>query len=190
MRSLPHLVCLAIALALGCATELENPSAFNLGGNTSTAGGGSGGTSGGGSSGGGSGGTSGISGGGTGGTAGSGGTEACDAPTMVFQVDNDANPGQGCAGAICHVAANAATYPPDLVSPGVAARVKDVPSATTACGATYKYIDSANIEDSLLLTKLTAGPACGSPMPFPTGGLAQDKIECIRSWVTSIAASP
>jgi hypothetical protein len=107
---------------------------------------------------------------------------------MVFQVDSDAG-GEGCSGAICHIAANATTYPPDLVSPGVEARLKNVASTTMACMGN-KYIDSTNIEGSLLLKKLTATPGCGIQMPFAKPALSQAKIDCIRSWVTSVAAQP
>ncbi len=167
----------ALISVIGCGSEAETPTPAAGGttgvGGTTTGGAG---TSAGGTTGG-------------AGTTGGGGSvgAVCDAPTTIFQVDSDVAGNVGCSGSICHTAANAATYPPDLVSAGVEARVKDIVSTTMAC-AGGKYIDSANIEASLLLTKLTAAPGCGIQMPFAKAALTQDKIDCIRSWVTSIAA--
>jgi len=123
----------------------------------------------------------------TGGVSGMPNGTVCDAPTTIFQVDGD----QGCNGAICHTAANMADYPPDLVSPDPGPRLKDVVSTSQGC-AGRKYIDSANIENSLLLTKLVSPPICGAAaMPFAKPALLpQDKIDCIRSWITSIAQQP
>jgi hypothetical protein len=92
----------------------------------------------------------------------------------------------GCNGAACHIAANAATFPPDLISPGVEARVKDVASASLICTG-QKYVDTTNIEASLLLTKLAASPSCGVQMPFGLSPLMQTQIDCIRSWAQSLA---
>jgi hypothetical protein len=177
----------ALISMTGCGSESSDPPA-NPGGTTSVAGGGTTSVAGGGTTSVAGGGTTSVAGGGTTGGGGSVGT-VCDAPTLIFQVDSDVEGNVGCSGSICHTAANAATYPPDLVSPGVEARVKDVASTTMACSG-GKYIDPANVENSLLLKKLTAAPGCGIQMPFAKAALTQDKIECIRSWVTAVAAQP
>lgn len=104
---------------------------------------------------------------------------SCDAPETVFKADGSVG---GCNGPICHSAMT--VYPPDLVSEGVAARLLDVASTTTIC-AGQKYIDSSNIESSLILSKLSAAPSCGIQMPFAQPPIPADKLECIRSWITS-----
>jgi hypothetical protein len=192
--TLPALISIS-----GCGSESADPPAAMAGtanvagattggaGATSVAGGGTtaGGTTGGA-------GTTSVAGGGTTGGAGTTGAAGaagvvCDAPATIFAIDGD----QGCAGAICHIAANATMYPPDLVSPGVAERLKDVVSTTAGCNG-RKYIDSTNIEASIMLTKLVNPPSCGAAaMPFAKPALLpQDKIDCIRSWITSVATTP
>ncbi len=198
MRQLTHRVLarLPVALALlvlgaACASKLDNPSAFHNPnttasggtGGTATGGGGAGGTTTGGGGTGGAGGTA-TGGGGTGGTA----AAPCDAPTLVFMVDG---PMGGCNGATCHIPTNSQVFPPDLITPGVAARVKDVASLATGSCPGRKYVDSANIENSLILKKLqtqTPPTGCGLQMPFGLPMTSQDKIDCIRSWVTAVAA--
>jgi hypothetical protein len=103
----------------------------------------------------------------------------CDAPTLVFQV---ADTQGGCNGSTCH----AGIFPPDLILEGVAGRLRDAPAALCP---QVKYIDSANIENSLILTKLTATPTCGAPMPFNLPSLADDKVQCLRDWVAGVAQS-
>lgn len=189
MRSLPSLVCVAIVLGLscigpGCATELDNPGAFTdpSGGSTGASGAaGTAGTSGaaGVSGAAGASGAAGNSGGG--GSAGSAGA-ACDAPTMVFNVPDTQG---GCQGSACHMG----LFPPELHTPGVAARLKDVPSGL---GCTNQvYIDSANPANSFILNKVQqAMPACAARMPFNLPELSADKLQCLVEWVNSVAATP
>jgi hypothetical protein len=171
----------ALISVTGCGSEADPPATPATGGTTGVGGtttGGAGTTSVGGTTGG-AGTTS------TAGTTGGGGSigAVCDAPNTIFKLDMDQG---GCNGSICHSAANVALYPPDLETADPGPRLKDVASATDACSG-RKYIDSTNIEGSLMLNKLLAAPACGIQMPFAKPALPQDKVDCIRSWVTSIA---
>jgi hypothetical protein len=165
---------------IGCGSEADPPATPATGGTTNTAGtttGGAGTSAGGTTGGAGTTSTAGT-------TAGGGSTGAvCDAPNTIFKLDMDQG---GCNGSICHSTANVALYPPDLEAADPGPRLKDIASATDACSGRL-YIDSANIEASLILNKLLAAPACGIQMPFAKPALAPDKVECIRSWVTSIA---
>jgi hypothetical protein len=175
----------ALISTTGCGSESEEPAA-PAGGTTSVGGSTSGGagTTSGGTTGGGGATTGGAGTTSTAGTTGGAGTGAvCDAPNTIFKLDMDQG---GCNGTICHSTANAALYPPDLESADPAVRLKNVASATDACNGRL-YIDSANIEGSLMLNKLLAAPACGIQMPFAKPALPQDKVDCIRSWVTSVA---
>jgi hypothetical protein len=104
----------------------------------------------------------------------------CDAPALVFQV---ADTQGGCNGSVCH----AGVFPPDLISEGVATRLLDM-NAILCPQATY--IDSANIENSLILRKLGPSPPCGAQMPFLLPTIAADKLECIRGWISAVAANP
>ncbi|HEX2882247.1 MAG TPA: hypothetical protein VHO25_22155 [Polyangiaceae bacterium] len=172
----------ALISVAGCSSEADPPATPATGGTTGVAGattGGAGTTGGGGTTGGaGTTSTAGTTGGG-----GGGGGAVCDAPNTIFKLDMDQG---GCNGSICHSAANVALYPPDLETADPGPRLKNIASATDSCSGRL-YIDSANIEGSLMLNKLLAAPACGIQMPFAKPALAQDKIDCIRSWVTSIA---
>lgn len=187
MRSFPCLVCVLIAVGLGCATELENQTEFRNPNGGSTAGGSGGGGSGGGGSGGG--GVAGCAGaaGASGACVGGGGggsppIAACDAPNLVFNVPDTEG---GCQGALCHMG----TFPPELHTEGVAGRLKDV-AAGLCTGQTY--IDSANPANSFILNKVQqAMPVCGGQMPYmPNAALTAEKMECLVEWVNSVAAAP
>jgi hypothetical protein len=55
--------------------------------------------------------------------------------------------------------------------------------------STYKLIDKAQPEKSLLYTKLTAQPPCGERMP--NGGSVSDtELSCMLAWVKSVAGVP
>lgn len=83
----------------------------------------------------------------------------------------------------------------DWETPGVAARLKDVPAKhteieppTTQCPVGDKLIDSTNVNQSWILKKLNGQQgACGSAMPA-TGPLSSDDLACMTSWVGCVAA--
>jgi hypothetical protein len=154
-----------------------------------TGGSGGGGGQGGGVSGGAGGGSSGSGGGSSGGSAGAAGSSGaagsgssgsgstgpvCDAVTKVFTK---------CSFQPCHGdGSNNGSF---ADSEAAARALLDKPTRNTNCG---KFIDSANPEDSAILTKLD-DPACGSPqggaqMPFNADPLSEEDIECVRSWVS------
>ncbi|HTM45247.1 MAG TPA: hypothetical protein VL137_09855 [Polyangiaceae bacterium] len=183
-----------------------------------TGGSGSGGT--GGVTTGGSGGTSGVITGGSSGTggasSGSGGSAGeavfCDAPAMIFSVntDNDVN-GQpvtpstplaqkkaGCIGSGCHSAVNVGAFPPDLETANPEARLLDKQSMSFFCGGTSDvYINSADVENSMILRVIAPHPTCGptgmgtiEQMPFGSTqtpqtlpALTADQVTCIHNWV-------
>jgi hypothetical protein len=137
--------------------------------------------------------------GGTGGSVGGGGSggsptvEFCDAPAMVFTQQEDA-PGGGCLGASCHVTANVEAFPPDLESADPATRLFNLDSPGAYCTGGEdpgKYINSADGDASLLITKISTSPVCGVEMPFnyPSGTLSAEKAECISKWVHWVIAN-
>lgn len=75
----------------------------------------------------------------------------------------------------------------DLVSPGVAGRLVDVPSTDDCAGALR--IDSADPTASLLLDKLTETPECGDPMPQVGPRVSGQDLACLREWVVATAAA-
>lgn len=85
----------------------------------------------------------------------------------------------GCAGAGCHVANGT---PPDLVSPGLEARLIDVIS--TCNGRPFIGAD-----DSFLADKISGErPECGSPMPFLSADLlSADDRQCILDWIDEVS---
>ena len=83
----------------------------------------------------------------------------------------------------------------DLESPGVAARLKDVPAKhieivppSSQCPVGDKLIDSANVEQSWILKKLSGQQGtCGEAMPLP-GALSTSDLGCMTTWIRCIAA--
>lgn len=177
-RSLCALALSATALG-GCATQLDNPDQYtNPYGGNAGAGGSSAGTSG-------SGGTGGSNAAGTSNGGTDSGSGVCDAPTLVFQVDGMQG---GCNGGTCHTPANVATFPPDLISPNPETRLLDVVSNSAFCpGKTY--IDTTNIDNSLILQVIQPNPPCAVQMPFNLTPLTPEKIQCVRDWVQSVIAA-
>lgn len=112
-----------------------------------------------------------------GGPAGTGGTGggAGDPPACVTQFFKDS-----CNASVCHGAGQKL----DLVSPGIATRLIDKPSADDSMCAGRTLVSSAGGE-SLLMKKLT-DVDCGEKMPF--GGMATaTDIACVRGWVEGMA---
>ncbi len=105
-----------------------------------------------------------------------------------------------CAGSICHGPAEAGetlTGTVDLISPGVEQRLlnqratyANVEEDPEACptDSPELYIDSSDIERSLLLTKLTGGHACGARMPLGPFPLDASDINCIHEWTEAVIA--
>jgi hypothetical protein len=97
----------------------------------------------------------------------------------------------GCTqGGGCHEASSA--IKPDLVSPGVATRLLNVPSscsrsASGASVAPRPYIGAA---DSFLEEKIGSDqPGCGSLMPFFMDyALSAADEQCILNWIDQVAA--
>jgi hypothetical protein len=123
----------------------------------------------------------------TGGTGGTGGSTVCDAPSMVL-ANTDTTKGCGdntaCHGATIHEGGL------DLVSAGVIGRLLDKapnPATSQACQSVTKayLISNTSPAQGLLLDKLNTG-TCGSPMPFPLGGLPQMQRDCLMQWATAV----
>jgi hypothetical protein len=103
-----------------------------------------------------------------------------------------------CGGGICHGPAEAGevlTGTVDLISPGVEERLLNQPAQylnveedPEACptDSPELYIDTSDINRSLLLTKLTGGHACGARMPLGPFPLDDSDINCIREWTQSV----
>jgi hypothetical protein len=85
----------------------------------------------------------------------------------------------GCSGPGCHIPQGT---PPDLVSPGLEARLVDVLS--TCNGRPYIGAD-----DSFLADKIGVdAPECGSPMPFLQSDLLNDADrQCILDWIDEVS---
>lgn len=140
---------------------------------------------------GGSGGSPGVS--GTGGQPASGGTgqggtgqggagvEPGGCPEDITVLTNRPAMEGGCAGPGCHIPQGT---PPDLVSPGVEARVLDVMASAACSGRPY-----VGASDSVIEEKLTVADPCGEPMPlFAAARLSAADKACILEWLDELAA--
>jgi len=141
-----------------------------------------------------SGGTGGSLGGsGTGGQSGSGGTgqggtgqggtsaQPPGCPDDITVLTNRPAMEGGCAGPGCHIPQGT---PPDLVSPGVEARVLDVMASAACSGRPY-----IGASDSVIEEKLTSADPCGEPMPlFAAARLSAEDKACILEWLDEVAA--
>jgi hypothetical protein len=85
-----------------------------------------------------------------------------------------------CGGTGCH-GAMAPQQGLDLVSPGVAARVVGV----SGTGCTGTLAAPADPMTSLLYTKLSPDPSCGSPMPLARPPLSDADAACILAWIAA-----
>lgn len=119
--------------------------------------------------------------GGAGGDAGVPGEVACPSLGITNAYDELVQP--SCAIAGCH---GGGTMQGGLSLEGDLGMLVDQPANTPAC-APRLLIDSSTIGQSLILELLDPSPPCSSPMPFPTGGLSQDEMDCIRAWAESLA---
>lgn len=91
-----------------------------------------------------------------------------------------------CGSSVCHGGQSSTPQADlDLTSPGLAARLVDVPAVE--CDGLVR-IDPANPDASFLLAKLIDPPAgCGDRMPL-VGLLSTNEIACVRAWIHGIAA--
>lgn len=129
--------------------------------------GGSGGSSAGGSGSSGKGG----SGGAASGSGGSGGVDPCDAVVTKLMTS--------CVATVCH--GNDSSNMLKLEGSGLPANLVGMKSSSTCKEA--PYIDAVAPEKSLLLTKMTSKPPCGSPMPL--GGMLPTDAQraCVLAWI-------
>ena len=116
----------------------------------------------------------------SGGGAGTGGSQICDAPTVLVAK---------CAQAGCHTT----TFPQaglDLQSAGVAARLlaAPMPGMNVLCTddlRTAYLTPNSNPATGFLLQKLTDSPPCGLPMPELGTWTDSDKA-CLQQWATAV----
>ena len=119
---------------------------------------------------------------GTGGTpsqAGAGSTGGCPDDISVL-LNRPGNQG-GCAGDMCHVPG---VQGPDLISPGVEARLLNV--ASTCMDRPY-----IGATDSYLKEKITATSPCGGTFPMPLftpNALNATDEACIVAWIDQVGA--
>ena len=100
---------------------------------------------------------------------------------------------QSCWGIGCHGSMTPAAQL-DMQSPGVEYRLVDVPAAHTDildgtegnCLPGELRIDSANPENSLILTLLLGTRSCGGKMPVAPRTLTADGYQCLRAWVYNL----
>jgi hypothetical protein len=122
--------------------------------------------------------------GGTGqGGTGQGGTgaEPGGCPEDITELTNRPAMEGGCAGPGCHIPGGT---PPDLVSPGIEARLLDVMASAACSGRPY-----VGATDSVIEEKLTAADPCGEPMPlFAAARLNAEDKACIIQWLDGVAA--
>jgi hypothetical protein len=99
---------------------------------------------------------------------------ACtDAPREVFA--------KSCVSG-CHSASAAATSGDlDLESAGIVARLKD----KKAKGGAGLLVDSSDVDQSVMLTKLKSPPPFGGKMPFGGTPLTDGQIRCVRDWLVA-----
>jgi hypothetical protein len=102
------------------------------------------------------------------------GMSSCDAGPVLLQ---------RCGTSACHGSGSPfSAFAADEMS---AASFVDIESAGP-CVDEGRIIDSANPEDSLILTKLGPNPPCGSQMPLTAPGqLSVEEVACIASWLDS-----
>jgi hypothetical protein len=99
-----------------------------------------------------------------------------------------------CFGIGCH-GANTPAAQLDMESPGVEARLVDVPAShadildgsDSQCFQGELRVDSANPQRSVLLKKILGTQSCGSKMPISPRSLTTENAECVRQWVYRLA---
>ena len=91
-----------------------------------------------------------------------------------------------CAGSVCHSATDQKAAGLDLVSPGVADRVRNVASPSAECGGSMLVVPG-DPGGSLLYQKLGETPPCGSRMPLAQDPLSEEEIGCVASWIQEMS---
>ena len=84
-----------------------------------------------------------------------------------------------CVASVCH--ANDSSNALKLEDPGLPARLSGM-KATSTCKE-LPYIDPQSPEQSLLLTKMTSKPPCGSPMPLGGELPTEAQRACVLEWI-------
>ena len=72
----------------------------------------------------------------------------------------------------------------DLGSPGVESRIVGVPGTSTCSGEILA--DPNDAASSLLYTKLTDAPTCGTTMPFGADPLSDAEIACVEQYIAGL----
>jgi hypothetical protein len=88
-----------------------------------------------------------------------------------------------CGASACH-GGSAPALALDLVSPGLAQRLVDVPA--NGCGDAV-LIAPGDPAHSYLLQKLTPGAeTCGDPMPLVAAPLSNETLTCLQAWIAAM----
>ncbi|MFV8751746.1 nucleotide-binding protein [Nannocystaceae bacterium ST9] len=98
---------------------------------------------------------------------------ACDIPRLFEE---------RCGGSICHADGESTAAGLDLVSPGVEQRVAGAPGSSCV----GLLADPSDPEASLLYTKVTDAPGCGTRMPLNGEPLDEDELTCMRDWISGL----
>lgn len=85
-----------------------------------------------------------------------------------------------CATSTCHAPGVTA---PDLSYEGRVDRLRDQPAR---CDDTLLLVNTAAPEESLMYTKCTDAPPCGSRMPLVDGPLEDEEIACLLAWIETL----
>lgn len=158
----------------GCLSpgDIDNPEQFLAKIGTSKRDGGAGDAAVGSSGRGGSGGT-GASSGGSSGSSGSGSMDdGCAEVVSELMMT--------CVASVCHGNDSASAL--KLEDPGLPGRLSGVKSSSTC--KELPYVDPDEPEKSLLLTKMTMKPPCGSPMPLGMKVPTEAQRACVLQWIT------
>ncbi len=93
--------------------------------------------------------------------------------------------GARCATAACHDSkskAGSIDLTPDV---NLRKRIVNV-QAPSSSGCTGKLVDTSAPEMSLIYTKCTATPPCGSQMPLTGDSLTQDELDALLMWLSGL----
>ncbi len=106
-----------------------------------------------------------------------------DVPGTIFGVEGK------CGGLGCHGSPSGAGVFGDLgfEVDTLTTRLVNKPG-TGACVDSF-WVDPANPDASLLITKLSDPPTCGAAMPYVGGEITDAERDCIIAWTRAVAAS-
>ena len=91
---------------------------------------------------------------------------------------------QRCATANCHDSKFKAGFLDLTPDAGLRSRIVNVPSKGIGCNA--KLADTAAPEMSLIYTKCTSTPPCGTQMPQTGASLTQDELDELLMWLETL----